>query len=166
VSGRIDQRHPTPACRYWRVRRSGGTVIVMDAPPEMEDCGRYVRIARKLRAISLNLPGFLPGSAAGFLLIGDLGERLLTLDEASVERLYGDALAAGGDPACGPAEGLPIYDGPFCSGARHLSGGSSGITWPDLTPEKGPSSRVPSIVCANAWSSPRSVSIVISTHAT
>jgi aminoglycoside/choline kinase family phosphotransferase len=103
--------------RYWRVRHGGGTVIVMDAPPEMEDCGRYVRIASQLRAIGLNTPEVLGQDLQrGLLLIGDLGERLYldALDEASVERLYGDALAAlAVIQACGPTEGLPIYDGPF-----------------------------------------------------
>jgi aminoglycoside/choline kinase family phosphotransferase len=108
----------------------------------------------------------------GLLLIGDLGERLYldALDEASVERLYGDALAAlVVIQACGPTEGLPIYDGPFLLRElgifqEWLLGHHLGL---DLTPEEAPSSQVPSIVWSPMpWSSPRSVSIVISTHAT
>ncbi len=103
--------------RYWRVRHGSGTVIAMDAPPAVEDCGRYVRIAGQLRAIGLNTPEILAQDLEqGLLLIGDLGERLYleALSEASVERLYGDALAAlAVIQACGPVSGLPVYDGPF-----------------------------------------------------
>jgi len=103
--------------RYWRLRRGEDTAIVMDAPPELEDCGRYVRIADELRAIGLNTPEVLAQDLEqGLLLIGDLGEHLYLdcLDEASVERLYGDALAAlAVIQACAPTEGLPIYDRPF-----------------------------------------------------
>jgi aminoglycoside/choline kinase family phosphotransferase len=103
--------------RYWRVRHGGGTVIAMDAPPEHEDCGRFVHIARQLRAIGLNTPEILAQDLGrGLLLIGDLGEGLYldALGEDSVERLYGDALAAlAAIQACGPTDGLPVYDGPF-----------------------------------------------------
>jgi len=103
--------------RYWRVRHGSGTVIAMDAPPGLEDCGRYVRIAGQLRAIGLNTPEILAQDLElGLLLIGDLGERLYLeeLSEESVERLYGDALATlAVIQACGPVADLPIYDGPF-----------------------------------------------------
>jgi aminoglycoside/choline kinase family phosphotransferase len=103
--------------RYWRVRHAGGSLIAMDAPPEHEDCARYVRIAGQLRAIGLNAPEVLAQDLGrGLLLIGDLGERpyLDALDAGSVERLYGDALGALAVlQACGPTEGLPAYDGPF-----------------------------------------------------
>jgi N-acetylmuramate 1-kinase len=103
--------------RYWRVRCGDGTAIVMDAPPEVEDCSGYVRIAGRLRGIGLNAPEILDQDLElGLLLIGDLGERLYldALDGDSVERLYGDALAAlAVIQACGPVDGLPAYDGPF-----------------------------------------------------
>lgn len=103
--------------RYWRLRQGGRTLIVMDAPPEQEDCGRFVAIAGQLRAIGLNAPEVLAQDLGrGLLLLGDLGERsyLDALDEANCERLYGDALAALATiQACGPTDGLPVYDGPF-----------------------------------------------------
>jgi N-acetylmuramate 1-kinase len=103
--------------RYWRVRQDGRTLIVMDAPPQQEDCSRFVRIAGQLRAIGLNAPEVLAQDLGrGLLLLSDLGERLYldALDDDSVERLYGDALSAlAALQACGPVEGLPAYDGPF-----------------------------------------------------
>ncbi len=128
--------------RYWRVHHGGATVIAMDAPPELEDCGRYVRIAGQLRAIGLNTPEILAQDLErGLLLIGDLGERLYleALSEESVERLYADALAAlAVIQACGPVADLPIYDGPFLRRElgifrEWLLGRHLGL---DLTPEE------------------------------
>jgi hypothetical protein len=103
--------------RYWRVYPGGQSLIVMDAPPEQEDCGRFVRIAGDWRAFGLNTPEVLAQDLGrGFLLLGDLGQRLYldALNPDSVERLYADALAAlVAIQACGPTAGLPDYDGPF-----------------------------------------------------
>lgn len=103
--------------RYWRLIQGGETRIVMDAPPAQEDCGRYVDLARRFRAIGINTPEILAEDRAqGFLLISDLGDRvyLSHLSEASADRLYGDALAALLTiQAHGPTQGLPAYDAPF-----------------------------------------------------
>ena len=103
--------------RYWRVAHAGGTLILMDAPPGREDCGRYADLARRFRAIGINTPEiFGEDLEQGFLAISDLGERLYLseLDATNVERLYGDALAAlAVIQANGPRDGLPAYDGPF-----------------------------------------------------
>ena len=83
--------------RYFRIRFDGESRIVMDAPPQKEDCRPFVEIGRKLFAIGLNVPEILAEDLAqGFLLLSDLGEcsYLQALDENSVERLYGDALGA------------------------------------------------------------------------
>lgn len=83
--------------RYFRVRAGERSVIVMDAPPDKEDCAPFVRIARAFGALGLNVPSILAQDLErGFLLLGDLGERLYlaSLDESSVERLYADATAA------------------------------------------------------------------------
>lgn len=105
--------------RYWRVRHAGGTLIVMDAPPEQEDCGRFVRIAGEWRALGLNTPEVLAQDLdRGFLLLGDLGQQLYldALTPDTVERLYADALAAlVAIQACGPTADLPGYDGAFLS---------------------------------------------------
>lgn len=102
--------------RYFRVTVPGTSYIVMDAPPEKEDTGRFVAIAERFIAIGLNVPEILfRDIGEGFLILSDFGNRsyLDALNEDTVERLYGDALGAlvvlqAGtytDPHC-----LPVYD--------------------------------------------------------
>ena len=103
--------------RYFRVTRGGPSYIAMDAPPEREDSGRFVRIAGQFRALGLHTPEILAEDLGqGFLLLEDLGSNLYiqVLDEVNADRLYGDALAALlVIQACGPREGLPVYDRNF-----------------------------------------------------
>jgi aminoglycoside/choline kinase family phosphotransferase len=103
--------------RYWRVTRPGGSFVVMDAPPEYEDCGRFADLARRFRAVGLNTPEILAEDLEnGFLALGDLGTRLYldALSPATAEALYGEALAALATlQSRGPTHGLPAYDGPF-----------------------------------------------------
>jgi aminoglycoside/choline kinase family phosphotransferase len=83
--------------RYFRVSAGDESFIVMDAPSEKEDSRPYIAIAQRLHALGLNVPRILAQDLAqGFLLLSDLGERLYLphLSEATVERLYGDALGA------------------------------------------------------------------------
>jgi aminoglycoside/choline kinase family phosphotransferase len=82
--------------RYFRVTRDADTYIVMDAPPDKEDMGPFVRVAKILAGIDLNVPLVLARDLArGFLLLSDLGSRLY-LDElpqpGAADRLYADAL--------------------------------------------------------------------------
>lgn len=103
--------------RYFRVWYDGGpTRVVMDAPPDKEDCRPFVALAQAMRGLGLNTPEVLAGDLdQGLLLLTDLGSRqyLPELDERSVPGLYGDALEAlarlqiGGDPA---SSLLPPYD--------------------------------------------------------
>ena len=84
--------------RYFRLTRGADTYIVMDAPPEKEDSGPFVKIARLLGALDLNVPLILARDLErGFLLLSDLGSRQY-LDElpaaGAAARLYADALAA------------------------------------------------------------------------
>lgn len=101
--------------RYFRVRHNGKTLIAMDAPPAKEDCGPYIRVAETFLALGLNVPQILAQNLPqGFLLLSDLGTRLYLpeLNEASADRLYGDALGALATlQACGPRDAeLPPYD--------------------------------------------------------
>jgi aminoglycoside/choline kinase family phosphotransferase len=101
--------------RYFRVRFDGESRIVMDAPPDKEDSRPFVRIARALYDIGLNVPQILAEDLAqGFLLLSDLGSEqyLAALNEGSVDRLYGDAMGALLTlQACGPQQDeLPPYD--------------------------------------------------------
>lgn len=82
---------------YFRVRWTGGSAIVMDAPPAHEDCRPFVRIAGALAQLGLNVPRVLAADiGAGLLLLSDLGDTqyLDKLDAVTADRLYGDALDA------------------------------------------------------------------------
>lgn len=83
--------------RYFRVTYGGRSIIAVDAPPGREDNRPFVRVARQLCDWGLHAPEVLAqDSRQGFLLVSDLGTELYLqrLDEAQVERLYGDALGA------------------------------------------------------------------------
>lgn len=103
--------------RYWRLALEGQTYIAMDAPPGVEDTGRFVRIARDWRALGLRTPAIHAEDAdQGFLLLEDFGRRLYleALHADSADRLYGDALGALAIiQACAPTADLPVYDAPF-----------------------------------------------------
>jgi hypothetical protein len=101
--------------RYWRAVHAGESHIVMDAPPQHEDCRPWIRLARQLADIGLNVPRVLAQDLTrGYVLISDLGTQpyLGALDDRSADRLYGDALAALAVlQAGGPGESdLPPYD--------------------------------------------------------
>ena len=73
------------------------TLIAMDAPPPMENCGPFVHVASLLHAAGVHAPQVLAQDLdRGFLLLSDLGHRtyLAALDAASAHELYLDALDA------------------------------------------------------------------------
>jgi aminoglycoside/choline kinase family phosphotransferase len=94
--------------RYFRVRTANGaSLIAMDAPPALENCEPFIRIAKLLGATGVNVPALLgQDTALGFLLLSDLGtttylEELLRLrgtgdgtksDERGIDSLYLDAM--------------------------------------------------------------------------
>jgi aminoglycoside/choline kinase family phosphotransferase len=88
--------------RYFRVSphaawRGHATLIAMDAPPPMEDCRPYVRVAELLAGAGVHAPEVLAADLErGFLLLTDLGSEtyLAALDEISAPRLYADATSA------------------------------------------------------------------------
>src|SRR5947208_10218602 len=104
--------------RYYRLDDGARRVVLMDAPPPVEDVRRYVEIAAILRGFGLSTPQIhAEDGAHGFLLIEDFGDdsftRLLArgTDEAALYGLAIDtlialhrAVAAGGLPV------LPAYD--------------------------------------------------------
>ncbi len=111
--------------RYFRVTRDADTYIVMDAPPAKEDVGPFVKVARLLAGIDVNVPLILAQDLErGFLLLSDLGSRQY-LDElaaaGAADRLYADALASlqrmqTADP--GLSRTLPRYDRDIAHDAR------------------------------------------------
>jgi N-acetylmuramate 1-kinase len=103
--------------RYFRIRGREGTLIVMDAPPPLEDVRPFVRMAGRIVQAGLNAPRVLACDVErGFLLLTDLGQRLYldALQEDSGEaadRLMRQALQALVHfQRHVPADDLPPYD--------------------------------------------------------
>lgn len=87
--------------RYFRLRFSDGRParIVMDAPPDKEDCGPFIQVAGLLANAGINAPRVLKADTAqGFLLLTDLGEvtylRELQTRPEQADDLYRDAITA------------------------------------------------------------------------
>jgi aminoglycoside/choline kinase family phosphotransferase len=61
--------------KYFRLTRSGGTMVVMDAPPPQEDVRPFVRIGRHLTQLGFSAPAIhAEDPKNGFLLLEDLGD--------------------------------------------------------------------------------------------
>ena len=57
---------------------SPGSRIIMDAPPDKEDCRPFVQVARLMREAGLLVPEVLAGDeAGGFMLLDDLGRQTM-----------------------------------------------------------------------------------------
>ncbi|MBC5763721.1 aminoglycoside phosphotransferase family protein [Ramlibacter albus] len=64
--------------RYLRVDGSQGSRIVMDAPPEKEDCRPFVKVAQLMKDASVHVPRVLAWEEPlGFMLLDDLGTRTM-----------------------------------------------------------------------------------------
>ena len=103
--------------RYFRATLDGGeTFIVMDAPPEHENCRPFVDIAGLFRDAGVHVPAVhAQNLEQGFLLLSDLGNTtyLSVLDEATASRLYHHANRALVDIQRASRTGvLPDYDRP------------------------------------------------------
>lgn len=106
--------------RYFRVQtRDLGrpSLIIMDAPPQHEDCGPFIDIAERLAAVDLNVPRILERNLQqGYLLLTDLGQltyfqRLQSpIDDVELQSIYLDALDALTIMQTAPHADLPIYD--------------------------------------------------------
>jgi hypothetical protein len=84
--------------RYWRATLpDGASYVVMDAPPEKEDCRPFVRVARMLADAGVHAPQVLAQDLEqGFLLLSDLGTRtyLEELNAGNATQLFADATDA------------------------------------------------------------------------
>ena len=100
--------------RYFRIDLNGHTLIVMDAPPEHEDCRPFVHVAEVMANAGLNVPHVLEKDLAqGFLLLSDLGDTtyLGALNAATASDLYRDASQALIKLQVASREGVfPAYD--------------------------------------------------------
>jgi len=105
--------------RYFRVALPGEpprTFVVMDAPPEREDCRPFIHVARLLGEAGLNAPRVLAQDLAqGFLLLTDLGTTTY-LEALQANRDLADPLFAAATDAlvkwqlASHRDALPPYD--------------------------------------------------------
>jgi len=102
--------------RYFRVSFKDQTLIVMDAPPQHEDCRPFLQVAEILAATGVHVPKILAQNLdQGFLLLSDLGNttfmQALNIQMDSASQLYGDAIDALVKLQLSQqVEGLPVYD--------------------------------------------------------
>jgi len=108
--------------RYWRLQGAGGdSLIVMDAPPQHNDCTPFLAVLERLAAARLRAP--LCRAAApeqGFLLLADLGRETFLpalqraqadADLAAADRLMRTAIASLVRlQAKARGDGLPPFD--------------------------------------------------------
>jgi len=83
--------------RYFRATFADRTLVVMDAPPQLEDCRPFIRIAQLFAQAGVHVPQIIAQDLQqGFLLLSDLGNttylQLLNTDNA--RELYADACNA------------------------------------------------------------------------
>lgn len=100
--------------RYFRASWDGSTAIVMDAPPERENCAVFMDITARLLQCGVNVPAVRASNLEqGFLLIDDLGTDLYldVLTPENADRLYSDAIdALVRFQARADTSGLPPFD--------------------------------------------------------
>jgi N-acetylmuramate 1-kinase len=94
-----------------------GSRIIMDAPPQQEDCGPFVKVAALMAAAGLLVPRVLAwDQQAGFMLLDDLGQRTMMEvidreDPGANQALYLRAVDALVDWQLASTPGvLPHYD--------------------------------------------------------
>ena len=64
--------------RYFRIDATRGSRIIMDAPPQQEDCRPFVTVAALMASAGLRVPQVLAWQEEhGFLLLSDLGARTM-----------------------------------------------------------------------------------------
>jgi len=101
--------------RYFRVTLPDGmSRIIMDAPPQHEDCRPFLKVAALFREAGVHVPDvYAEDLAQGFLLLSDLGTAtyLEVLNEHTAAPLYRDANVALIDIQRASRPGvLPEYD--------------------------------------------------------
>lgn len=100
--------------RYFRVTTPTASLIVMDAPPDKEDCRPFLQVAQLLERAGVHVPHIHAHDLhLGFMLLEDLGDRLYLgeLDDTTVDIMYGAAIGSllqMQEHAEGA--GLPCYD--------------------------------------------------------
>lgn len=83
--------------RYFRATFANHTLIVMDAPPQNEDCRPFIHVAQLFGTAGIHVPQVLAQDLEqGFLLLTDLGNTtyLQALNPNNARELYGAATDA------------------------------------------------------------------------
>ncbi|WP_194241158.1 aminoglycoside phosphotransferase family protein [Solimonas terrae] len=83
--------------RYFRIEDGQRSWVLMDAPPEREDCRPFLQVAQLLHDAGLHAPRVIAQDlACGFLLLGDLGRHtyLHVINDANADALMSDAIDA------------------------------------------------------------------------
>ncbi|HLB55732.1 MAG TPA: phosphotransferase [Coxiellaceae bacterium] len=81
--------------RYFRATVDCQTYVVMDAPPEKENCDAFIAVARAFENATVQFPKiFASDLRSGFLLLTDFGDRQLLplLNSHSADTLYRTAM--------------------------------------------------------------------------
>ena len=64
--------------RYFRIDSAQGSRIIMDAPPDKEDCRPFAKVAQLMQAAGIHAPEVLAWDEAhGFMLLTDLGAQTM-----------------------------------------------------------------------------------------
>lgn len=83
--------------RYFRLSAAGQSWVLMDAPPEKENCEPFIHVAGLIRDAGLNGPVVHASDLKqGFLLLSDLGTQtyLHVINEANADELFAPAITA------------------------------------------------------------------------
>ncbi|MCH9638582.1 MAG: phosphotransferase, partial [Betaproteobacteria bacterium] len=85
--------------RYFRLTVDDQTLIVMDAPPQHEDCTSFIQVADILSKAGVHAPEILAKNLAqGFLILSDLGDttylQAMNTQPDRAQSLYQDATEA------------------------------------------------------------------------
>ncbi len=103
--------------RYFRIAMGDRTAIVMDAPPQHEDCGPFLHVTELLKETGVNVPAIIAQNLEqGFLLLSDLGIRNYYhaiqqgLSDPELQTRYRQAIAALVKIQSASTRGLPVYN--------------------------------------------------------
>ncbi len=102
--------------RYYRLRDSIHSSIVMDSSKQKESLEPFVEITHRLREVGVRVPKILMADVSeGYLLMEDLGDRHLldTLDIYNFESFYERAIDVIVQMQNADISSLPLYDAEF-----------------------------------------------------
>ena len=98
--------------RYYRLHCRRKTFLLMDAPPDKEDCYRFIDIGARLSAVGIKTPVIHRANMeSGFLLLEDFGDQSYyhAISDKSADRMYREALTMLDDISRAETNNLPAY---------------------------------------------------------